>query len=92
MGEHVGIVRLLLLCAPLAMQGQQNVETSPVIGNAEGVTISLVQRSPGDEALRLRYQIRNGSDDDVWVCLAMEDRGRHSYTARAVLNGSVTTR
>jgi hypothetical protein len=69
MAKHVNSVLLSLLAGAMVGCGQSGrLADCDGHGRVTGVELVLVRAAITDEALDLRYQIRNNSSHDVWVC------------------------
>ena len=55
-----------LMFSPMAIQAQPQVK-SIVLGSKDGLKIVVRSLDINDEALKLVYEIRNNSEEDVWI-------------------------
>ncbi len=63
MNKHVIITVVLSICVLLSNGTQAKPKD-----NSNTPTISVTKLDINDEILRLNYEIRNNSDQDVWIC------------------------
>ncbi len=66
----------LLLCALPAIDAQAKLEADSAADATDPVTISLLERRITDKTLRVRYEIHNGSGNDIWICESIDLRSR----------------
>ncbi len=72
MNNHPSLIAALLLCTTSIAHSQMNPQANPPNEQSTGVTISLLEQKLTDKTLQLRYQIRNDSGDDIWICGSMD--------------------
>jgi len=69
--RYTSLILATFLCTPLTAQ----LHPTPAGGSMGGnpaVTIALIDRNLTERVFQLRYQIRNGSEHDIWLCDVMD--------------------
>jgi hypothetical protein len=72
MGGWLNLVAALVLQTLAMAPSQANHEANSSDDVPGAVTISLTERELTEKVLQLRYQIRNDSDKDIWICESMD--------------------
>lgn len=82
MKRYSSLIFILTLCILLAprMQAQPKAEGDPS-NKASVLIISLISKEISNKIIKLRYEIRNGSEHDIWICEAISTWGFEAYLA-----------
>lgn len=72
MGKCQSLIAASILYVLLTAPSPANSQADPPDDGTAGVTISLLERKLTDTMLQLRYQIKNESDTDIWICESMD--------------------
>ena len=69
------MIVVLSICTLSAMQAQAKSDNSAAASDKAGIpTIAVNKLDINDKALRLDYEIRNDSQQDVWLCDSVSER------------------
>jgi len=78
MNRFIGLILVLsLIIIPANLTQAENNRDSDVKKEVNDVTIDITELNVTDKTLELHYEIRNGSNRDIWICDGVSGYGKN---------------